>query len=98
MGNIVEKSNPKIIKSPTINKIPNANGETVDMASLKEPEKIPEKINPNKNIDKIIPKVAIHVNFGIDTFLSDFPDKKLMNAGYNGRTQTAPNGAKIPAK
>ena len=54
-------------------RIPNAIGEIILIALVNDPCKKKVKINPNKNIDKMTPKVIITPNSIICFLLSLFP-------------------------
>ena len=98
-----EKSTLKM-RSMLINaSSPNAIGETIDMAFVNDACKNCVNMRPNTNIERMTPIVTITPNMMIR--LLEFSssgeilcERYARKPGYNGRTQTAPNGANNPAK
>ena len=98
---ILEKSKLKIKNKLTIAKIPNAMGEIISMAFVKDDCKNFVKINPNINKEVITPMAVITPNIIIapfDSLPESWFDRYARNAGYRGMTQTAAIGANNPAK
>ncbi len=99
-GKSFPKSTLNINKILINARIPNAIGEIIPIAFVKDSCKSFVKIKPNKNIEEIIPNVTISPN-PIIVFLDSLPDnwpaRYAKYPGYNGRTQTAAIGANNPA-
>lgn len=95
-----EKLKLKIRNKLTIPKIPNAIGEIIDIAFVKEASRIFVKINPTMKREVITPSVTNSPSLRKEYLLLGpiCPARYAKNPGYSGRTQTAPRGTNNPAK
>ena len=108
LGRNFVKSTSNIRRILTTARIANTIGEIIPITFVRDSFKMNEKINPNVNIEVIIPAVIIHANliicfpvsFGFGEVLLPvaIDARYARNPGYRGRTHTAASGAIIPAK